>query len=61
MYCFGRECLGKDRALLLTADYCRDAAVEAQYFGYLIQRTSSLEKDLMLERLKAGGEEGDRE
>ena len=28
-----------------------------QYFGHLMQRSNSLEKTLMLERLKAGGEE----
>ena len=31
-----------------------------QYFGHLMQRTDSLEKTLMLERLKARGEGGDR-
>ena len=31
-----------------------------QYFGHLIQRTDSLEKTLMLGRLKAGGKEDDR-
>ena len=31
-----------------------------QYFGHLMQRTDSLEKTLIWERLKAGGEEGDR-
>ena len=30
-----------------------------KYFGYLMQRTDSLDKTLMLERLKAGGE-GDK-
>ena len=30
------------------------------YFGHLMQRTDSLEKTLMLERLKAGGEGDDR-
>ena len=30
-----------------------------QYFGHLIQRADSLEKTLMLEKLKAGGEGGD--
>ena len=37
-----------------------DAEVKLQYFGYLTQRTDSLEKTLMLERLKAGGEGDDR-
>ena len=32
-----------------------------QYFGYLMQRADSLEKTLMLERLKAEGEGDDRE
>ena len=32
--------------------------LKLQYFGYLLQRADSLEKTLMLERLKAG-EEGD--
>ena len=31
-----------------------------QYFGHLTQRTDSLEKTLMLERLKTGGEGDDR-
>ena len=31
-----------------------------QYFGHLMRRTDLLEKILMLERLRAGGEEGDR-
>ena len=31
-----------------------------QYFGHLMRRTDSLEKTLMLERLKAGGEGDDR-
>ena len=30
--------------------------LKLQYFGYLIWRTDSLEKSLMLERLKTGGE-----
>ena len=30
--------------------------LKLQYFGYLMQRTDSLEKTLMLERLKVGGE-----
>ena len=31
-----------------------------QYFGHLMQRANSLEKTLMLERLRAGGERGNR-
>ena len=31
-----------------------------QYFGYLMQRTDSLEKTLMLGRLNAGGEGDNR-
>ena len=31
-----------------------------QYFGHLVQEADSLEKILMLERLKAGGEGDDR-
>ena len=34
--------------------------LKLQYFGYLMGRTDSLEKTLMLERLKAGGEGDDR-
>ena len=34
--------------------------LKLQYFAHLMQRTDSLEKNLMLERLKAGGE-GDTE
>ena len=34
--------------------------LKLQYFGHLMRRANSLEKTLMLERLKAGGEGGDR-
>ena len=34
--------------------------LKLQYFGHLIRRTDSLEKALMLERLKAGGKGDDR-
>ena len=34
--------------------------LKLQYFGHLMQRTESLEKTLILERLKAGGEGDDR-
>ena len=34
--------------------------LKLQYFGYLMGRTDSLEKTLMLESLKAGGEGDDR-
>ena len=34
--------------------------LKLQYFGYLMRRADSLEKTLMLERLKAGGEGDDR-
>ena len=34
--------------------------LKLHYFGHLMQRTDSLEKTLMLERLKAGGEGNDR-
>ena len=37
-----------------------DAKLKLQYFGYLMQRTDSLEKTLSWERLKAGGEGDDR-
>ena len=37
-----------------------DAEVKLQYFGYLTQRTDSLEKTLMLEKMKARGEGDDR-
>ena len=33
--------------------------LKLQYFGHLMQRTDSLEKTLMLERLKVGGEGDD--
>ena len=35
--------------------------LKLQYSGHLMGRTDSLEKTLMLERLKAGGEGDDRE
>ena len=34
--------------------------LKLQYFGHLMQKASSYGKSLMLERLKAGGEGGDR-
>ena len=34
--------------------------LKLQYFGYLMQRANSLEKTLMLGRLKAGGKGDDR-
>ena len=34
--------------------------LKLQYFGYLMQGINSLEKTLILERLKAGGEGDDR-
>ena len=34
--------------------------LKLQYFGHLMQRTDSLEKTLMLGKLKAGGERDDR-
>ena len=34
--------------------------LKLQSFGHLMQRTDSLEKTLLLEMLKAGGERGDR-
>ena len=34
--------------------------LKVQHFGHLMRRTDSLEKTLMLERLKAGGEGDDR-
>ena len=34
--------------------------LKLQYFGHLMQRAESLEKTLMLERLRAGGEGDDR-
>ena len=37
-----------------------DAEAEAPYFSHLMGRADSLEKTLMLGRLKAGGEGGDR-
>ena len=34
--------------------------LKLQYLGHLMQNADSLEKTLMLERWRAGGEEGDR-
>ena len=34
--------------------------LKLEYFGHLMRKTDSLEKTLMLERLKAKGEEGSR-
>ena len=34
--------------------------LKLQYFGYLMRRTDSLEKTLMLEMIEAGGEGDDR-
>ena len=44
------ECLLKGQMLKL----------KLQYFGHLMQRTDSLEKTLMIGRMKAGGEGDDR-
>ena len=35
--------------------------LKLQYFDHLMQRGNSLEKILMLERLRTGGEEGEKE
>ena len=35
--------------------------LKLQYFGHLMRRTNSLERTLMLGRLREGGERGDRE
>ena len=35
--------------------------LKLQSFGHLMQRTDSVEKTLMLEKMKVGGEGGDRE
>ena len=35
--------------------------LKLQYFGHLMRKTDSLEKTLMLGKLKAGGEVDDRE
>ena len=34
--------------------------LKLQYFGHLMRRTDALEKTLMLRKLEAGGEGGDR-
>ena len=34
--------------------------LKLQYFGYLMQRTDSLEKTLMLGKIEGGGEGGNR-
>ena len=34
--------------------------LKLQYFGHVMQRTDSMEKNLILERLKVGGEGDDR-
>ena len=34
--------------------------LKLQYFGHMMRRADSLEKTVMLERLKAGGEGGNR-
>ena len=34
--------------------------LKLQYFGYLMRRADSLEKTLMLGKIEAGGEGGDR-
>ena len=35
--------------------------LKVQYFGHLMQRTDSLKKTLILGKMRAGGEEDDRE
>ena len=37
-----------------------DAEAETPLFGHLMQRADSLEKTLMLRKIEAGGEGGDR-
>ena len=45
----------------ITPEYSLEGLMlKLQYFSHLMQRTDSLEKTLMLERLKAGGERDDR-
>ena len=47
----------------ISPEYSLEALVlklKLQYFGHLMWRTDSLEKTLMLEKLKAGGEGDDR-
>ena len=47
----------------ISAEYSLEGLMlklKLKYFGYLMQRTDSFEKTLMLERLKAGGEGDDR-
>ena len=46
-------------AILCSSDIT-DIVLKLQSFGHLIQRVNSLEKTLMLERLRTGGEGGDR-
>ena len=50
---------GSDQSILkeINPEYSLEGLMlKLQYFGYLTQRADSLEKTLMLERLKAGGE-----
>ena len=54
---------GSDQSILkeINPEYSLEGLMlKLQYFGYLTQRADSLEKTLMLERLKAEGEEGNR-
>ena len=44
----------------INAEYSLMLELKLQYFGHLMQITDSLEKTLMLEELKAGGEGDDR-
>ena len=47
----------------INAEYSLEGLImklKLQYFGHLMQRVSSLEKNLMLERLKAEGKMGGR-
>ena len=44
----------------IKSEYPSDLMLKLQYFGHLMQRTNSLEKTLMLERLRAGEERDGR-
>ena len=68
--CFGfhiKRCMSCTRIRIRIQEISLEYSLEGlmlklklQYFGDLMRRANSLEKTLILKRLRAGGEEGDR-
>ena len=67
LWCWRRlECLGSNKSILkeINLEYSLEGLMlklKLQYFGHLMQRTESLEKTLIVGRLKSGREEDHRD